>query len=166
MLHLSGYTVLGGFGARGAREILERARAAGVPVSVNPGSVGYLEDFGIPEFLAAIAGSTLLFPNLAEGRTLTGEPDPDRVAAALLEQFPLVVLTLGADGVLVAERGRSPVLVAAPTVRVVDPTGAGDAFTAGFLENWVRTGDAVAAAEAGVFVAARAVMLIGGRPPI
>ena len=80
--------------------------------------------------------------------------------------FPIVVLTLGADGVLVAERGRSPVRVAAPTVRVVDPTGAGDAFTAGFLENWVRTGDAVAAAEAGVFVAARAVMLIGGRPPI
>ena len=166
LLHISGYSILDGFGAKGARDLIARATAAGVAVSVNPGSVGYLADFGVAPFLDAIAGATIVFPNLAEGRLLTGEQDPGRVAAALNVSFPLVVLTLGAAGVLVAERGKKAVTVPAPTVRIVDPTGAGDALTAGFLDRWVATRDAVAAAESGVFVAARAIMLIGGRPPV
>ena len=47
---------------------------------------------------------------------------------------------------------------------VVDPTGAGDAFAAGFLAEWVRTNDPIASAMCGVLVGARAVETIGGRP--
>ena len=75
-------------------------------------------------------------------------------------------MTDGAEGVIVVERGRTPVRVPAPAARMIDPTGAGDAFAAGFLERWLATGDMVAAAEAGVYVAARAIMVIGGRPPV
>jgi sugar/nucleoside kinase (ribokinase family) len=39
-------------------------------------------------------------------------------------------------------------------------------LAAGFLASWTRTGDMVAAAEEGVFVAARAIMVMGGRPPV
>ena len=104
--------------------------------------------------------------NLDEGRLVTAEHDPDRIAQALQARFERAIMTLGAEGVLVIERGRAPVAVPAPPVRLVDPTGAGDAFAAGFLERWVHAKDAVAASEAGVFAAARAVMVMGGRPPV
>ena len=67
---------------------------------------------------------------------------------------------MGADGVIVD--GEHVPAVTAPVV--VDPTGAGDAFCAGFLAHWVLDGDAVAAARAGAEVAARAVGVVGGRP--
>jgi sugar/nucleoside kinase (ribokinase family) len=166
LLHISGYSILDGFGVAGARDLITRATAAGVPVSITPGSAGYLGDFGVRPFLDAIEGATIVFPNLAEGRLMSGETDPQKIGAVLRKRFEVVVLTMGAEGLIVFE-GSTSTTVPAPTVtHVVDPTGAGDAMAAGFLEHWVRSKDAVSAARAGAFVAARAIMLVGGRPPI
>jgi sugar/nucleoside kinase (ribokinase family) len=133
---------------------------------VTPGSTGYIGDFGVAPFLEALEGTTVLFPNLAEGALLSGETEPERIGAVLRERFEIVALTMGAEGVLVFE-GRKHTLVAAPAIQhLADPTGAGDALAAGFLARWVVDRDSVAAAESGVFVAARAIMVIGGRPPI
>jgi len=164
VLHLSGYSILDGLGVAGARELIGRARTAGVPVSVTPGSAGYIADFGVREFLDAAEGTTVLLPNRDEGALLTGETDPERIGSALRERFEVVVLTLGAEGLIVFEGARAT-RVSAPVADVVDPTGASDALTAGFLERWVRDRDAVAAAEAAVVIAARAVTVVGGRPP-
>lgn len=166
LLHVSGYSVVDGFGLEGTRALLARAADAGVPVSVNPGSIAFISDFGVERFLEAIEGAELLFLSLDEARLLTGEADADAAARALGARFRIVALTLGDQGVLVVADGAAPVAVPAHVVRSVDPTGAGDAFIAGFVDVWLRTGDAVAAAEAAVFVAARAVMVIGGRPPV
>ena len=166
VLHISGYSILDGFGVPGARDLITRATAAGTAVSVTPGSAGYLTDFGVEPFLEAIAGTTVVFPNLAEGRMLSGQTEPDRIGAALRERFEVVVLTMGGEGLIVYE-GKSRTVVPAPVIQhIADPTGAGDALAAGFLDRWVVDGNAVEAAQAGAFVAARAIMLIGGRPPI
>jgi sugar/nucleoside kinase (ribokinase family) len=165
-LHISGYSILDGFGIPGSRDLIGRAKAAGVPVSVTPGSTGYIADFGTEPFLEAIEGTTVLFPNLAEGEMLSGETDPVRIGAALRERFEIVVLTMGAQGAMVFEGGTHAHVPAPAVQHLADPTGAGDALTAGFLDRWVADHDALAAAEAGAFVAARAVMVIGGRPPI
>jgi sugar/nucleoside kinase (ribokinase family) len=133
---------------------------------VTPGSSGYISDFGAEPFLEALEGASVLFPNLSEGALLSGETEPERIGAALRESFEIVVLTMGAEGVIVFE-GRKSTRVAAPVIQhLADPTGAGVALAAGFLERWVVDRDAVAAAEAGTYVAARAIMVIGGRPPI
>jgi sugar/nucleoside kinase (ribokinase family) len=166
LLVVSGYSIFDGFGVPGIRDLIARAGAAGVRVAVTLGSLGYLSDFGAEEFQAAVDGAELAFLNADEGQFLTGESDPDRVARKLSTLFERAVLTVGAEGVIVIERGQTPVRVAAPAARMVDPTGAGDAFAAGFLERWLATGDMVVAAQAGVYVAARAVMVMGGRPPV
>ncbi|GAA3727379.1 PfkB family carbohydrate kinase [Leifsonia bigeumensis] len=168
VVHFTGYTIYHGDGAgddhAAVRRLFDRAAARGVPVSVDPASAGSLEDFGAEAFLAVIAGAGLLFPNLDEGRALTGLDDPMEIAAALGQRFPLVALTLGADGVIVVETGHDPVRIPVVESRIVDPTGAGDSFVAGFLASWTENGDAVTAAKAGAAVAAGAVTQVGGRP--
>lgn len=166
VLHLTGYTLLDGPRTPGMRELIDRAHAAGATVSLNPGSAGFIADFGTEDFIAGIAGADILFANVHEAALLCDETVPERIAKVLGDRHGIAIITQGGDSVLVAERGAKPVVVAVPQVRVVDPTGAGDAMAAGFLHHWLSSGDAVRAAAAGVAVAARAVMVMGGRPVI
>ncbi|MFI0407353.1 ribokinase [Actinomadura sp. 3N508] len=62
---------------------------------------------------------------------LGGTGDPEAMAAGLARSGPRsAVVTLGADGVVVADGAAAPVRIASPEVAAVDTTGAGDAFTA------------------------------------
>ncbi len=167
VLHVSGYTITKDNSRGAPLRMIAHARDRGVVVSVDPSSTGYLADYGIERFLDDLAGVELIFPNLAEGELLSGETEPERIGAALLERFPMVALKMGSRGGMLFRRGRPPHPVAAPRVDTfVEPTGAGDAFAAGFLAHWVRDGDAEAATQQAVNLAARAVMLVGGRPPL
>ena len=163
-LHFTGYSLFGRSETSGFVRLIKRAKSRGVHVSVDAASAGFMEDFGARRFLAAIAGADLLFPSLDEGRALTGLDDPQSIARGLAKTFPLVALTLGSSGVIVAGKG-DPIVVDVVPVKTVDPTGAGDAFCAGFLAEWLDSHDARAAAEAGARLASRAVGVIGGRPP-
>ncbi|MFE5730984.1 carbohydrate kinase family protein [Streptomyces sp. NPDC056528] len=164
-LHLSGYLFFAGPSREAARRALRDAGRAGVPVSVDPASAGFLRTLGTDRFLTAVAGAEVLLPNADEARALTGHAEPDRAAAELSRRFPLVVVTLGAAGALVAEDGAVTARVAAPPVRPVDSTGAGDAFTGAFLAARLAGADPVKAAEAGCRAGAEAVTVVGGRPP-
>lgn len=166
VLHLTGYTLVDGPRAPGMRELIDRAHAAGAVVSLNPGSAGFIADFGPAEFVAAIEGVDIVIANVHEAALLCDQTDAERVAQAIGDRYGLAVITQGPDNVFVAERGSKPISVPVPQARVVDPTGAGDAMSAGFLHSWITDRDPVRAAQAGILVAARAVMVIGGRPVI
>ncbi|MFF3089017.1 carbohydrate kinase family protein [Streptomyces nojiriensis] len=166
-LHLSGYL----FFADSSRELAEialgAARARGVQVSVDPASAGFLAALGPQRFLDAVAGVDVLLPNEDEARLLAGLPEPTgvaRAAAELSRLVPLVVVTRGAAGALIAEHGRITAEVAAEPARAVDSTGAGDAFTGGFLAARLQGADPAEAARAGCRAAALAVTRPGGRP--
>ncbi|MFD7962629.1 carbohydrate kinase family protein [Streptomyces zaomyceticus] len=163
-LHLSGYLFFAAPSRETARLALRDARDAGVPVSVDPASAGFLAELGVDPFLAAADGAEVLLPNADEARSLTGRDDPEVAAAELSRRFPLVVVTLGAAGALVAEDGTVTARVAAPPARPVDSTGAGDAFTGVFLAARLAGADPAKATEAGCRAGAEAVTLLGGRP--
>ncbi|MBT2438719.1 sugar kinase [Streptomyces sp. ISL-36] len=163
-LHLSGYLFFGATSREAALGALRGARAAGVSVSVDPASVGFLKDLGVDRFMAAASGADVLFPNADEARLLTGCADPVAAAERLSRTFPLVAVTLGDRGALVAEAGAVTGRVAAPSVQPVDSTGAGDAFAGAFLAARLAGADPVAAAEAGCRAGAEAVTVVGGRP--
>ncbi|MFE2417832.1 ribokinase [Streptomyces hokutonensis] len=99
----------------------EAARRHGVRTILTPAPAQPLP----PELLAA---TDLLVPNEHEATALTGHTDPRKAAAALLDQVPEVIVTLGAAGSLYAARGAEPFTVPAPQVTAVDSTGAGDTF--------------------------------------
>lgn len=138
-LHLSGYLFFADTSRELALVALRAARARKVPVSVDPASAGFLAALGPRRFLDAVAGAGVLLPNEDEALLLAGLPGPAgpggvaRAAAELSRLVPLVVVTRGAAGALIAEDGRVTAEVAAETAEAVDTTGAGDAFTGAFL---------------------------------
>jgi sugar/nucleoside kinase (ribokinase family) len=163
-LHLSGYTFSGGSRRETALKSLRLARGAGMTVSVDPSSVPLLGSVGPDRFLEWTGGADLLFPNLPEGSILTGEEDPDRILEKLRPYYSAVVLKLGPDGAVYADTGGTHLREPAVPVDVEDTTGAGDAFSAGFLAAWLDGGSPAEALRRGAGLAGRAIGRVGARP--
>jgi sugar/nucleoside kinase (ribokinase family) len=159
-LHVAGYALLRPGSRPAALELLAAARAAGVPVSVDPSSAAPLAR--VPEFLEWVAGAALLLPNRAEAAVLAGTADVEAAARALAAHAAEVVVKLGADGALWTD---GTTLLHAPAARVdgADSTGAGDAFAAGLLAARLEGAAPAEALAAGCALAARAVAGPGAR---
>jgi sugar/nucleoside kinase (ribokinase family) len=171
VLHLTGYTFFDPGPREVAMSLVAQARSLGIAFTVDPGSAAFLAGLAAGEFLRWTAGARLCFPNRDEARVLTGESDPVAMARSLSASYDAVVLKLGAEGCLVAVRGEEPARVPAAPAQVRDTTGAGDAFCAAFLSEWLATGRPrvtaaalIRAAESAVKAAATAVSVLGGRP--
>jgi fructoselysine 6-kinase len=78
----------------------------------------------------------------------------------------IVVLTLGGEGSIAFVGDRSCAQEALPLEKVVDTTGCGDAFQAGFTATYVRTGDVRAALRAGAEMGRAAARHYGGTPDL
>ena len=141
-LHVVGYALLRDGPRESALAAIEQARATGMTVSVDPSSWALL----YPDAIPAV---DLMLPNEQE--------------AELAGIAPEVVTKLGSGGARWSD-GFDTIAVPAEPVDVVDTTGAGDAFAAGFLTARFDGADPRAALEAGCRVAARAVAQVGARP--
>jgi sugar/nucleoside kinase (ribokinase family) len=165
-LHVSGYTLLNTGSRQATLAALSMARRAGMTISVDGASSAPLERAGAEPFLQMTNGATLLFVNADQGRVLTGRSEPEQAARVLNAWYPHVVMKLAAQGALYYANGRpDPVRVPAPPVeRIVDRTGAGDAFCAGFLPSWLDKKPPGEALTSGCRLAAMAMGLVGARP--
>lgn len=106
----------------------------------------------------------LLFANEAEALLLSGSRDVESALSALGGHCPSVVVTRGAAGCVVASGGEVHHVPAAPTPAVVDTTGAGDSFAAGYLHGLVSGLGPRDSARLGALVAAEVVGHLGARP--
>jgi sugar/nucleoside kinase (ribokinase family) len=162
-LHVSGYSLLREGSRNAALTALRNARGRGLTVSVDASSEAPLLAVGAETFLAWLGEGDLVFANAAEARALTGRSRPDEAVAELARRGLLAVVKTGADGAVAGlgdERWQAPAVAASAR----DTTGAGDAFAAGFLAEWVRQGDVAAALRLATQTAARAIGQPGGRP--
>ncbi len=164
-LHLSGYALLNEGSRAAARAALALARSAGHPVSVDPASAGPIGGVGVPAVLGWLDGVRLLLANEDEACLLGGTHDPLTAGAALAERFGEVVVKLGPDGAAWFGPAGARARVPAAPAEVVDTTGAGDCFAAGFLPAWLAGADPAHALAAGCALAARVVGRVGARPP-
>lgn len=185
-LHLSGYTLLRPGSREAGLAALDLAREAGMSTSVDAASVGPLETAGAERFLHWIDGVDVLFANQPEARTLASAahsapppiPATDQspatihrlnsvsAARAIAEHCGLAVVKLGAFGALAcSSTGDYEYMDAVPlgVDAAIDSTGAGDAFAAGFLRQWLTTASLADALRSGCVLAAQAVRMVGAR---
>jgi ribokinase len=127
-LHLSSFV--------GERPFRAQKKLAGmlpdsIKLSFDPGAL-YAQR-GLVAIEPLIRSSYVFMPNALELEQLTGEKDPRKGAEVILEMgVSIVVVKLGAKGCYITD-GQEQVIVDPFSVKVVDTTGAGDAFNAGFL---------------------------------
>ena len=118
---------------------------------------------GVRQMIAA-GTADILFGNEDEIRHLTGCGELTDCIAALAPKVRTLVITRGAAGALAHEAGATVEIQAAPVTRVVDTTGAGDLFAAGFLAARCRGRDLERCLEAGSLCAAEIIAHFGARP--
>ena len=106
----------------------------------------------------------ILFGNEDEVRHLTGCGDFAECVEALSKHVSTVVITRGAHGAIAVERDYLIEVPAAPVDRIVDTTGAGDLFAAGFLAARCRERPLKACLETGSIAAAEVISHFGARP--
>ena len=118
------------------------------------------------EFLGLMRSHTvdLIFANEAELHSLYQSSDFDTAIAALRADIDIAVVTRSEKGCLVVGPDDVEAVPAFPVDRVVDTTGAGDLFAAGFLSGLARGADDRTCGRLGALAAAEVIQHIGARP--
>ncbi|MGL4650629.1 MAG: carbohydrate kinase family protein [Caldilineaceae bacterium] len=128
-LHLGSYYLLDALRAD-VPALFAAAHAQGISVSLDTNyDPSEQWDGGIAQTLAHV---DLFLPNETESMAITRQPNWQAALEQLAAQVPLVALKRGADGAT-AQQGSRRVEAATPRIKVVDTTGAGDSFDAGFV---------------------------------
>jgi len=163
-LHVSGYALLREGSRDAALAALATARTAGITTSVDASSSAPLMAVGPERFLHWAHGTDIVLANADEATALTGHDDPPAAAEALAAHVAIAIVKLGAAGAIAVDREGHRWSVAAAPANVLDTTGAGDAFAAGFIGAWTSGAAPPDALEQGARLAGRAVARVGGRP--
>ena len=118
------------------------------------------------EFLQLMRSHTvdLIFANEAELHSLYQTSDFNAAIAALRADIDVAVVTRSEKGCLVAGPDGIEAVPAFPVERVVDTTGAGDLFAAGFLSGLARGADDRTCGRLGALAAAEVIQHLGARP--
>ena len=145
-------------------EAARMARAAGRKTALSL-SDAFCVDRHRDGFRRLIAqGIDILFANEVEVCSLYECNDFADAAACAARDIPLAVLTQSEKGSIILQGGKMVEVAAIPTA-VVDTTGAGDAYAAGFLAAFTRGASLATAGALGAKAAALAISRIGARPP-
>jgi len=157
-LHLSSFAGERSFEAQ--RKLVE-SLPENIKISMDPGML--YARMGLEKLGLLLKRVFVLMPNSRETALLTGEEDPTKGARKLLKLgIKIVAVKLGSRGCYVTD-GKEEHHVEAFKVPVVDTTGAGDAFCAGFLYGLIHKKSLYDCGRLGNFVASRCIMKVGAR---
>jgi adenosine kinase len=147
------------------RKAAKAAHGAGRSVALTL-SDAFCVDRYRSEFLDLVRSGTvdLLFANESELKSLYETADFDTALASLKKDAKLAVVTRSEKGAVVIDRGGTEAVPAFPVERVVDATGAGDMFAAGFLYGIANGLPHATSARLGALAAAEVISHVGARP--
>ncbi|OYR11667.1 pfkB carbohydrate kinase family protein [Brucella rhizosphaerae] len=153
-LHIAEYATL-----HEIPDLVTKAKAAGLTISLDPSwdeTLIYSQDF-----LKMCEGVDIFLPNSEEAEAITGDQDSRNAIDILSKHFPVVALKAGEEGAWLSA-GSAAMHMPADTVDVIDTTGAGDAFNAGFIDSWIDGRCPADCLAAGVKSGSLAVQAAGG----
>ncbi len=165
-VYLSGYSPLDPLSRPGVLEMIAKIKQVGLPIYFDPASVGGMMQVPLDEVKSWIRLMDVILLNEEEAIYLTGLSDVEAAIDRLLEDCEVVVIKRGSHGAIGKARGSILVSVPALPTEVIDTTGAGDSFAAGFIAHYALTKNMQHGLEAGAAVAARCVAIVGARPRV
>lgn len=154
-LHIAEFATLGEI-----PELVTAAKHAGLTVSLDPSwDEAWIRD---PDLIRRATGVDIFLPNAAEARAIAGCEDLDQAGQRLARHFAVVVIKDGEQGARLYQRDLSLELPAPRDGQVLDTTGAGDAFNAGFLAAWLADRSPARALAEGIACGTLSVQGVGG----
>ncbi|MBV9662249.1 MAG: adenosine kinase [Acidimicrobiales bacterium] len=147
----------------GVEAAIAAARAGATLVALSASDPAWV-DLHRDELWSLLDRVDILFANEAEALGLSGQPTLEGALDALAARVSTVAVTLGAEGCVVHDRTGVVRVPAEPVGQVVDTTGAGDSFAAGFMFGMVSGRPAADCARLGGLAAAEVVGHLGARP--
>ena len=165
ILYLEGYLWDPAEPRAAMRTAIGHAKAAGRKVAFTL-SDAFVIDRHRDDFLALIADGLIdiLFANETEICSLNQNDDFEASVALSAASVPLLVVTQGEKGAIAIHNGQRFAVVAEPVTRLVDTTGAGDLFAAGFLSGFAEGRAIEACLTMGAVCAAEVISHYGARP--
>lgn len=164
VLYLEGYLFDRDDAKQAFREAAAIAKAHGTKVALTL-SDSFCVDRHRAEFLNLIrSGVDILFANESEITSLYQTPDFDSAAANINRDTSLAVLTRSEKGSLILEGNDRVEIAVEPVEKVVDATGAGDLYAAGFLYGYTRALPNAISGRLASIAAAEIISHIGARP--
>jgi sugar/nucleoside kinase (ribokinase family) len=163
-VYLSAYSLINPLSRTGILEIISKIKSANLRIILDPATVGVLIEVGVATANSWLEFVDCIVLNEEESQFLTGKKNPVDAASELLKSVNTVVIKRGSNGALGQTRGGQLIQTEAKKTTVVNTTGAGDAFAAGFISIWAKSGELIEALESGIDLAAKCVALIGARP--
>lgn len=165
-VYISGYSPLDPLSLPGIKAMIATIKEAGKPIYFDPASVGGMKEVAIGEVKSWLSLMDVLLLNEEEAIYLTGEGDIEKSLDLLLKDCQTVVIKRGSHGAIGKTRGGATQSVPAFPATVVDTTGAGDSFAAGFISQFAANKDLHRALMVGAEVAAHCVAIVGARPRV
>ena len=149
------------------RRAIAAAKNAGRKVAFTLSDAFVIERHGA-DFRAMIETGDvdILFANHIELAALTGHDDFETGVAELAPKVPVLVVTRGEHGAVAIAGGQRSEVAAEPVAKVVDTTGAGDLFAAGFLHGHVNGHALTDCLTMGAVAAAEVISHYGARPEV
>ncbi|HUZ21335.1 MAG TPA: PfkB family carbohydrate kinase [Acidimicrobiales bacterium] len=163
VVYLEGYLSDAPAGYDVLREAASMARAAGAEVALTL-SDSFCAERHRELFLELGEQADIIFANESEMKLLSGSDDLDAALGLLGELGGVGVVTLGGQGSVVVAGGERIPVPAWPVRSVVDTTGAGDLYAAGFLFGWTHGADLEVCGTFGALAAGEVIAHLGARP--
>ncbi len=159
ILHIGGALVMPNFDGQPMANVLRKSKAHGITTSLDTAWDATGKWLEILE--PCLSYVDIFLPSLAEAQHLTGKTEPSNIAASLLRYgIHTVAIKIGEQGSYVRTADEE-IFVPAYNVNVIDATGAGDAYVAGFLAGTVMGWELNATAELASATGAACVTAIG-----
>jgi len=162
-IYLSGYAPLAPLSREGVLEMVRTINSRGIPIIFDPATVGGMQGVPVEEILSWCALMDTVIMNEEEAIYLSGLSDLESALNFFVELTPRAIIKRGSAGAIGLERGGQIISVTATTSTVVDTTGAGDAFAAGFIDAFTGRRDFSYAIERASAVAGHCVAIVGAR---
>ena len=162
-IYLTGYAPLAPLSRAGVLEMVRTINVNQIPIIFDPATVGGMQGVPVEEILSWCALMDTVIMNEEEAIYLSELSDCESALNFFIELTPRAIIKRGSAGAIGLERGGQIISVAAHTSAVVDTTGAGDAFAAGFIDAFTGRRDFSYAMERASAVAGHCVAIVGAR---